>query len=102
MCCKVSGTVTEADHERWTIEDLKPYVTHVVEQFGLDRLMFVSDWLVCLLASDYGGVVAAALNALGPISASGKIGLMGGNATDFYQLPTVYGRPAGSHTPVVE
>jgi L-fuconolactonase len=79
--------VTEADHERWTVEDLNPYVAHVVEQFGLDRLMFGSDWPACLLASDYGGVCAAALDALGPISASDKASLMGGNAAEFYRLP---------------
>ena len=85
---KVLGMVTEADHDRWTVEDLKPYVAHVVEQFGLDLLMFGSDWPVCLLASSYGRVVAAALEAVGPISESDKAGLMGGNAAEFYRLPS--------------
>ena len=51
--CKVSGMVTEADHDNWSVDDLRPYVEHVREQFGMDRLMFGSDWPVCLLASSY-------------------------------------------------
>ena len=43
--------VTEADHEQWTTEDLKPYFHHVVDKFGLDRVMFGSDWPVCLIAA---------------------------------------------------
>ncbi|WP_336208009.1 amidohydrolase family protein [Nonomuraea sp. LPB2021202275-12-8] len=50
---KVSGLVTEADHERWTVEDLRPYVEYAVDRFGPDRLMFGSDWPVALLAADY-------------------------------------------------
>ena len=84
--CKVSGMMTEADHQQWTVEDLKPLRAHVVEQFGLDRLMFGSDWPVCLLASSYDRVVAAALDAIGPLSESEKASVMGGNATDFYRL----------------
>ena len=63
--CKVSGMVTEADHHSWKVEDLRPYVAHVREQFGMDRLMFGSDWPVCLLASSYGRVFEAALEAMG-------------------------------------
>ncbi|MDA0635680.1 amidohydrolase family protein [Nonomuraea sp. MCN248] len=53
VCAKVSGLVTEADHERWTVEDLRPYVDYAVERFGPERLMFGSDWPVVLRASDY-------------------------------------------------
>jgi L-fuconolactonase len=57
--CKLSGMVTEADHSRWSPESLAPYVHHVVEVFGVERLMFGSDWPVCRLAGEYGEVVNA-------------------------------------------
>ena len=51
--CKLSGMVTEADHEAWSVEDLKPYVDHVIDCFGVDRLMYGGDWPVVKLASSY-------------------------------------------------
>jgi predicted TIM-barrel fold metal-dependent hydrolase len=51
--CKISGMVTEADHEHWTAEELTPYVMHVLTAFGEDRVMFGGDWPVMLLASSY-------------------------------------------------
>ncbi len=53
VACKISGLITEADLERWTREDIEPYVRHAIECFGWDRVLFGSDWPVCLLA---GGV----------------------------------------------
>jgi L-fuconolactonase len=53
VVCKVSGMVTEADHERWTADDLAPYVAHVLEVFGEDRVLFGGDWPVVLMASSY-------------------------------------------------
>ncbi len=50
---KLSGLVTEADHESWQPADLRPFVDTALELFGPDRLMFGSDWPVCLLASSY-------------------------------------------------
>jgi L-fuconolactonase len=50
--CKVSGLVVEADHERWTADQLRPYLDHVVDCFGLDRLMWGGDWPVVLLAAE--------------------------------------------------
>ncbi len=47
---KLSGLVTEADVEHWTEDDIWPYMEHVLEVFGFDRIMFGSDWPVCLLA----------------------------------------------------
>ena len=84
--CKVSGMVTEADHANWKPDDLKPYVRHVVDVFGSDRLMFGSDWPVCLLASSYDDVVKAALEAVGGIGDEERTKLMGRNAIDFYGL----------------
>lgn len=51
--CKVSGLVTEADHAAWTAEDIAPYLDHLLECFGPERLIFGSDWPVCTLAAAY-------------------------------------------------
>jgi L-fuconolactonase len=59
VVCKLSGMVTEADWNAWTVEDLRPYVDVVLDAFGPDRLLFGSDWPVCTLAASYGDVVAA-------------------------------------------
>ncbi|MGW6470582.1 amidohydrolase family protein [Streptomyces nigra] len=58
--CKLSGMVTEADHARWTVEDLRPYADTVLDAFGPARLMYGSDWPVCTLAASYGQVLDAA------------------------------------------
>ena len=84
--CKVSGMVTEADHESWSVEGLKPYINHIVDIFGINRLMFGSDWPVCLLAATYEQVVGAVLEAMEPLSEEHTAKFMGGNATDFYRL----------------
>ena len=84
--CKVSGMVTEADHAHWSPDDLKPYVSHVVEQFGLNRVMWGSDWPVCQLAATYEEVLVAALQAVGAVSDEEKARFLGGNAVEFYRL----------------
>ncbi len=84
--CKVSGMVTEADHGEWKVDDLRPYVEHVREQFGMDRLMFGSDWPVCLLASQYRQVFDAAMDAIGPMTDAERAAFLGGNAKRFYRL----------------
>ena len=50
---KVSGVVTEADHKAWTKEQVKPYVAHVIDCFGFDRVMYGSDWTVSELTHQY-------------------------------------------------
>lgn len=84
--CKVSGMLTEADHSNWKVEDLKPYVSHIAEQFGPDRLMWGSDWPVSLQAASYDRVLDAALQALGPVSEVDKAKFLAGNAERFYRL----------------
>ncbi|MDX3617277.1 amidohydrolase family protein [Streptomyces europaeiscabiei] len=67
--CKLSGLVTEADWEAWSVADLVPYADTVLDAFGPDRLMFGSDWPVCRLASDYREVLDTArslTSGLGP------------------------------------
>jgi L-fucono-1,5-lactonase len=86
ICCKVSGMVTEADMANWTPADLRPYVQHVIELFGIERLMYGSDWPVCTLAGSYEEVYNACLEAVGPIGDAERDRLMGGTAKEFYGL----------------
>ena len=86
VCCKVSGMVTEADHRLWKPEDFIPFMEVVFEAFGPDRLMFGSDWPVCLLAAGYEQVFSLvrdfALKAAPDAGAQEAI--FGGNAERFY------------------
>jgi L-fuconolactonase len=84
--CKLSGMITEADWAAWTPEDLKPYVEHVVSQFGYDRLMFGSDWPVCTLAGTYRQVVEALRQILDPLPEAEARRLWGATAAEVYQL----------------
>lgn len=87
MHCKLSGMITEADHQHWTAKDLKPYVDHVVDCFGWHRIMFGSDWPVCLLAGDYDRVVGALQTVLQPsMNPEQENKLFGINAMRFYKL----------------
>ena len=84
--CKVSGLVTEADWERWTRDDCRPYLDVVFEAFGIDRLMFGSDWPVCLLGGNYARVKAIVDDYTQCFSAIDKENIFGGNAIRFYGL----------------
>lgn len=53
VVCKLSGLTTEADHRTWTREQLRPYIEHVVECFGPDRILYGGDWPVSELAGAY-------------------------------------------------
>lgn len=87
VMCKLSGMVTEADHQQWRPEHLAPYVHHALDLFGPDRVMFGSDWPVCLLAASYDRVVAALREALGSrLTPELDDALFGGNAARFYRL----------------
>ncbi|GAA2111039.1 amidohydrolase family protein [Microlunatus panaciterrae] len=85
VACKVSGLVTEA-RAGWQPADLAPYVDTVLESFGPGRLMFGSDWPVCLLATDYAGVVAAAEALTGQLSQPETDQFWSGTATRWYRL----------------
>jgi L-fuconolactonase len=87
VACKLSGMVTEADVDKWTVADLRPYADVVLEAFGPHRLMFGSDWPVCLVAGDYGDVVAAAWELTDGLSPGERADVFGGTATRVYQLP---------------
>ena len=84
--CKISGLATEAVWNDWDAERLFPFVAHAASCFGEDRLIFGSDWPVCLLAGSYGEIkraLEACLTKLGPQLRAKAVG---GNATRAYRL----------------
>jgi L-fuconolactonase len=84
--CKVSGLVTEADWVRWRPEDILPYLDIVLAAFGPERLMFGSDWPVCLLAAGYRDVLELVEIWASELTAPEREGFFGGNARRFYGL----------------
>jgi L-fuconolactonase len=84
--CKLSGMATEADWKKWTPSDLFPYLEIALELFGPNRLMFGSDWPVCLLAGEYEQVVNVIENFSDQLSSSEKNLIMGETAAEFYQF----------------
>lgn len=85
--CKLSGMVTEADHKAWKPEQFKPYIDHVLNVFGQDRVLFGTDWPVCLLAASYDEVVGVLDEALPAAwGERERANLYGGNARRFYKL----------------
>jgi L-fuconolactonase len=84
--CKLSGLVTEANHIGWQIEDLRPFVACALEYFGPERLMFGSDYPVCLLAASYERVLEAFQEILKPLSEMERERIFADNASQFYRL----------------
>jgi L-fuconolactonase len=95
--CKVSGLVTQADWRSWTVNDLDPFVRHAIEVFGPDRLMFGSDWPVCLLAAPYGRVVETARAVTVGFSDAERDRFFGDTARHVYGLDA--GAGAGAAAP---
>lgn len=86
VACKLSGIVTEADWARWTVADLRPCVERALDWFGPGRLLYGSDWPVCLLAASYGEVKAALDEALAPLAPAERERIFGGTAVALYRL----------------
>jgi L-fuconolactonase len=84
--CKISGMVTEADWKYWKPEHLKPYIDTVVEAFGTDRIVYGSDWPVCLVAATYGQVHQVVQDYFSGFSSDEQAAFFGGNAIRFYHL----------------
>ena len=84
--CKVSGMVTEADHKNWKVSDLVPFVTHIKSIFSADKLMWGSDWPVCLLASSYEEVLESTLQAMGSLTEAEKEKFLYSTALKFYGI----------------
>lgn len=87
VTCKLSGLVTEAGRAGWTVADLRPYADVALDAFGPSRVMFGSDWPVCLLAGSYEEVVAAAEGLTAQLSAAERDEVFGGTAARVYRLP---------------
>lgn len=87
ILCKISGLVTEAGPD-WTIDRIRPFVRHVADSFGPDRLVFGTDWPVCTLAATHEQVVDLAKSLLGEIFAADDLAkIFEKNAVRFYKLP---------------
>ena len=84
--CKVSGMVTEADWNNWTPDTLKEALDTVLEAFGPKRLMFGSDWPVCLVATSYPNWLQTAKNYFKQLSETEQEAIFGGNACQFYGI----------------
>jgi L-fuconolactonase len=83
---KLSGLVTEADWNRWTIDDLRRYVNAAIEAFGPDRVMIGSDWPVCTVAAEYDHVIEIVRGAIDERSVSEQDSIFGGTARRFWGL----------------
>ena len=86
VVCKLSGVTTEADHEQWTRDQLRPYIDHVVACFGMDRIMYGGDWPVSELAGPYVGWLEALDWATHEFSHADKRKLFRDNAARIYRL----------------
>ncbi|WP_273214251.1 amidohydrolase family protein [Runella zeae] len=88
VSCKVSGMVTEADWKNWTKKDFYPYLDVVFEAFGVDRLLFGSDWPVCLVAAEYEQVIGLVRDYMAHVgfSSADQAKVLGENAVRFYRI----------------
>jgi len=84
--CKISGMITEAGYKTWTTEQVHPYMKLVLESFGAGRVMYGSDWPVCLVAGNYSMVKALVTDFISDLSQEQQNAIMGGNAAKFYNL----------------
>lgn len=84
--CKVSGIVTEAAWDNWKQEDFVPYLDVVAEAFGTKRMMYGSDWPVCLVAASYEQVVGVVRSFFSTFSQHEQEAIFGQNAMNFYKL----------------
>lgn len=84
--CKISGMVTEADWYTWKKSDFRPYLDVVFNAFGSDRILFGSDWPVCLVAAKYKDMKAIVTDYITSFSQAEQDKIMGNNAVKFYNL----------------
>ncbi|HEX9151238.1 MAG TPA: amidohydrolase family protein [Flavobacterium sp.] len=86
VICKISGMVTEANWHSWTMDDLKPYLDVIFENFSKKNLMFGSDWPVCNLAANYNLVVKTLEEYISQLPTQEQELIWHGNANTFYKL----------------
>jgi len=84
--CKLSGIITEADYQSWDHKQINPYIDWVLECFGSDRLMFGSDWPVCLVAGSYGDVLDIVQDRISQLSEDEQDKIMATNSIEFYNI----------------
>ncbi len=84
--CKLSGLVTEANLKSWKVDDLRPYVEQALECFGPARMIFGSDYPVCLLAASYSRVLDSLQTLLAGLRDEDRSAIFARNATSFYRL----------------
>jgi len=86
VACKISGVVTEADWSTWTADSIRPYLHAALEAFGPSRLMYGSDWPVCLLAAEYERWIEVVTDWASQLSPSEQASFFHGAAETAYQL----------------
>ena len=86
ISCKLSGLVTEANLMSWRTDDLRPFIERALEFFGPQRMMFGSDYPVCLRAASYSRVLESFQSLLEGLDDGARNRIFGGNATEFYRL----------------
>ena len=86
VSCKISGMVTEADWKKWNTKDFFPYLDVVVNSFGPNRIMYGSDWPVCLVAASYDQALGIVQKYFSSFSKDEQDAFFGGNAIKFYNL----------------
>ena len=86
VACKLSGMVTEAHWAAWDVADLRPYAETVLGAFGAQRVMFGSDWPVCLVAASYAAVMGAAEELTAALSPAERADVLAGTARRIYGL----------------
>ena len=84
--CKISGMVTEAKYHGWKKEDFTAYLDAVVDAFGMNRIMYGSDWPVCQVAASYEETSGIVKDYFSPFTANEKALFFGKNAAQFYHL----------------
>ena len=87
VVCKISGVATEADHQNWQREEFRPSISHIIDQFGFDRVMYGSDWTVSTLALDYPVWVDILDEIVASASHDDKVKLYRSTAIGAYRLP---------------
>lgn len=86
VSCKISGMVTEADWKQWKKEDFRPYLDVVFEVFGSKRILFGSDWPVCLVAASYEKMLGIVHDYISEFTTQEQSDFWSGNAVSFYNL----------------
>jgi L-fuconolactonase len=86
VSCKISGLITEADWKHWKPTDFSPYLDFIFESFGIERVMYGSDWPVCTLAGTYEAVYGLVADYIEGFSETEEAKFFGQNASRFYGL----------------